>query len=194
MEVNNPFMSNMNDYIASLTIAVYESYKHRWCGSCWKFIPFGIGGDECYGCRIKCRNNVHVNDAPMMYICWKAQLYIPSHKIAAFHRLGIPPTKEAAQIITLCLVKGINYEGDIHRIYNTYKRYSISIEKFIDAVRNERRSIYDPLVQFYLEVLSKQTTQRNIQEMWEMDTHEFENGVQWLPREMVEDTLELLFK
>lgn len=34
-------------------------------------------------------------------------------------------------------------------------------------------------------------TQITMQNLWEMDTRKFENGVQWLPREMLIDTLQL---
>lgn len=59
-----------------------------------------------------------------------------------------------------------------------------SIEYFVKANRSEERAFQE-----HMRWIERQKILYNA---WEMDTHLYENHIQWLPREMVEDTIELL--
>jgi len=169
---------------------VYDAYKNRFCSTCWKIIGFTHSSEVCHGCWSKCRSS-SVSAAKML-TCWKAQLRIKDDRLLRDLQLAnIPPTQNVVRIISILYVFCSTSVAHIAHVYNMYLRCSLHIDAF-EQFLCISRNVDAPMNKEWLQVQCMQETNRSMQELWEMDTHEFENLTQWLPREMLGDTLELL--
>jgi len=115
-----------------------------------------------------------------MGLAWKIQHLMES---------GLPPTREAVLIIGL-YTRFIQFDVNvISKAYNTYMNSPLGIYEFVDVMC--KVCTHKMEMDEALQVCVNQSRQ-NAWDAWEMETSEFTNMVQWLPREMMEDTLILL--
>lgn len=182
--------NDYHDYENIFAQQVYETYKNRWCGKCWRITSIIDTSTSYCRCRLECER---MGDGiAQMFACWQQQTGMNVGKLQNIYCVGIPPTKESVILISAICAYGHHSTEYIAHAYTLYKACSLDIIEFTKTVIR-CRDLRDPDEMIWLRIISREHTRRVVKELWEMDMYEFNNTFQWLPREMMEETLVFLY-
>lgn len=106
-----------------------------------------------------------------------------------------PTTHEIIKIMNVYyMLSGHLNLSMCYTLYKEYKRSAISIGSFVDLMVAHPGCVWSmsDTMREELARLGREATKGIMNEEWEMDNAEYTSAVQWLPRELIEDTLTCL--
>lgn len=114
-----------------------------------------------------------------------------TYKLSIMESTRFPNTQEMVIIMgTLHTLDNLADELLDHALalYQLYLGSSLDVVDIVNIIFDDADSISD----IYMSIRKKVSCMA-IADMWEMEVDGYENGIQWLPREMVDDVMELVW-
>jgi len=176
----------MNAYDVQLRESVFSLYSKLWCEKCHK-VPKLFGRRAC-----KCGTRYSVvgdEYKSAIFTSWKQNNRL-EWRTYELQRRGLKPSVQTVALIALCRTCGYAYDDFDYLVTLTiyYERCSLSLMEFIHAICDEVK-YDDPSL---LEKRSIARTHKHVMDMWDGWDGKYKQHIEWLPREMVEDTLDLI--
>jgi len=184
-------MTSYQNFETAIGQSVFDLCKTRWCCKCYRIESFIIHSNVCSNCGLAYEQNVDIKRVKHVFRCWKKQLHVSQNILRKLWIAEMASDVNAVVIISIVFEYKRHYNAvRVKRIYDMYTSCSLNITTFIGCLYSVE-NIEDLVGQRCICVHSTRETSRSVKELWEMDEHDFENMVQWLPREMMQETLAL---
>lgn len=175
----------MNSYDTQLADSVYTVYANTWCTKC-RTIPRILGGRVCIIC-----NTPYVRIGEMYKV--KVFRQWQSHNQLVWNTRNklrcLPPTVPVVYLMalswTLCHELNVDY---VVQLYCAYSVYALPIMEFVRTMVDIADTDDDCL----LESRSNLRSRENALDLWYDYNGCYRTMIEWLPKEMLDDTLELI--